>query len=101
MLIRKVTRIADREGEKDQAVQLSSQVPLSAILVVSVVCRKSWRWFDFTESLNDSVVHLSAGRHLPAADQGFKLHQTMRLHSSSSNINNTTEVVRTRVYQYH
>ena len=49
MLIAKVTRIADIEGEKDQAVQLSSQVPLSAMLVVSVSCRKSWwRWFDFT-----------------------------------------------------
>ena len=72
MLMRKVTRIADTEGENDQAVQLSSQVPLSAMLVVSVACRKSSWWFDFTESLNDSVVHLSAGRHLPA-DQGFKL----------------------------
>lgn len=49
MLIAKVTRIADTEGEKDQAVQLSSQVPLSAMLVVSVGCRKGWwRWFDFT-----------------------------------------------------
>jgi hypothetical protein len=47
-------------------------VPLSAILVVSIACRKSCWWFDFTESLNDSVVHLSAGRHLPG-DQGFKL----------------------------
>lgn len=78
MLIRKVTRIADIEGEKDQAVQLSSQVPLSAMLVVSVGCRKSRRWSDFTESLNDSVVHLSAGRVIcPAGDQGFKLHQSM------------------------
>ena len=41
MLMRKVTRIAGTEGEKDQAVQLSSQVPLSAILVVSIGCRKS------------------------------------------------------------
>lgn len=49
MLIRKVTRIADIEGEKDQAVQLLSQVPLSAILVVRVGCRKSCRWFDSTE----------------------------------------------------
>lgn len=72
MLMKKVTRIADTEGEKDQAVQLSSQVPLSAMLVVIVACRKSCWWFDFTESLNDSVVHLSAGRHLPG-DQGFKL----------------------------
>jgi hypothetical protein len=72
MLMRKVTRIAGIEGEKDQAVQLSSQVPLSAMLAVCVACRKSCWWFDFTESLNDSVVHLSAGRHLPG-DQGFKL----------------------------
>ena len=49
MLIRKVTRIAGIEGEKDQAVQLLSQVPLSAILIVRVGCRKSCRWFDFTE----------------------------------------------------
>jgi hypothetical protein len=37
---RKDTRIADREGEKAQAAQLSSQLPLGAMLVLSVVCRK-------------------------------------------------------------
>ena len=41
MLMAKVTRMADIEGEKDQAVQLSSQVPLSAMLEASVDCRKS------------------------------------------------------------
>lgn len=51
MLIRKVTRMAEMEGEKDQAVQLLSQVPLEAIFLSSVGCRKDvecW-WFDFRE----------------------------------------------------
>jgi hypothetical protein len=43
MLIRKVTRMAEMEGEKDQAAQLSSQEPLAGIfvrgIVVSIVAR--------------------------------------------------------------
>ena len=38
MLIAKVTRIAEIEGEKDQAVQLLSQVLLAAMSVVSGGC---------------------------------------------------------------
>lgn len=51
MLMRKVTRMAEMEGEKDQAVQLLSQVPLEAIFLSSVDCRKDvecW-WFDVRE----------------------------------------------------
>jgi hypothetical protein len=43
MLMRKVTRMAEMEGEKDQAAQLSSQEPLAGIffrsIVVSIVAR--------------------------------------------------------------
>jgi len=40
MLMRKVTRMAEIEGEKDQAAQLLSQVPSAAMLYVSVACRE-------------------------------------------------------------
>ena len=43
MLTRKVTRIAGIEPVKDQAVQLLSHEPSSAMLVVSVGCRKGCR----------------------------------------------------------
>lgn len=49
MLMRKVTRMAEMEGEKDHAAQLLSQVPLEAIFLSRVDCRKDvecW-WFDF------------------------------------------------------
>jgi hypothetical protein len=39
MLMRKVARIADIEGEKDQAIQLLSQLPLFPIFEY-VDCRK-------------------------------------------------------------
>jgi hypothetical protein len=43
MLMRKVTRMAEMEGEKDQAAQLLSQEPLAGIffrsIVVSIVAR--------------------------------------------------------------
>jgi len=98
MLMRKVTRIADMEGEKDQAVQLLSHEPLSAILVVSVGCRKCGRWFDFTESLNDSVVHLSAGRYLPAAIRRSRVQASLRDSTPvQANTKNITEGIRTRV----
>ena len=77
----KVTRIADIEGEKDQAVQLLSKEPSSAMLVACVGCRKDWWWFDSTESSNDSVVHLSAGRHLLAAIRRLRVQAS--LHDST------------------
>lgn len=76
-LMTKVTRMAEMEGEKDQAAQLSSHVPLAAMLVRSVVCRKSVGGSTFAELVwNHSIhrPHLSAGRHLPGqSSQGLRL----------------------------
>lgn len=63
MLMRKVTRMAEMEGEKDQAAQLLSQVPLEAIFLSSVDCRKDIEclWFDFRGVRSYDSIHRFAG----------------------------------------
>ena len=47
MLMRKVTMMAEMVGENDQATQLSSHVPLLAILLAGVQVSLECLWFDF------------------------------------------------------
>ena len=69
MLIRKVTTIAEMVGEKDQAAQLSSHVPLADMLVAGVQLSLGSLWFDFPSGVIQSIARCSAGRH--CANQGL------------------------------